>query len=169
MPNKRIFNDDQFEELKKLYELGYSFEDLKKKYNCKSTDPIRNLFKKFKYTSRTRKEIQLNKIKMKPDTSKGAVGAKNRNWKGGVKIEKNKYKLIWAPNHPNAVNNYVREHILVMEESIGRYLTDDEVVHHVDENTFNNDISNLKLMTFSEHSSLHAKIAKRDNAGKFTK
>ena len=35
----------------------------------------------------------------------------------------------------------IHQHRLVMEKHIGRYLTKDEVVHHIDENPKNNDIS----------------------------
>lgn len=51
----------------------------------------------------------------------------------------------------------VKEHILIMENYLGRKLKPDEVVHHKDFNKSNNDISNLQLMTNSEHSRLHRK------------
>ena len=91
-------------------------------------------------------------------------GVKPHNYKGYrfVKSRKNgrTYKLIHKPDHPYATKaGYVREHRLVMEKHIGRYLTKDEVVHHIDENTTNNDISNLQLMTPSDHSKHH--ISKR--------
>ena len=43
------------------------------------------------------------------------------------------------------------EHRLVMEQYIGRKLKTEEVVHHLDGNGMNNDITNLKIMTRSEH------------------
>lgn len=68
-----------------------------------------------------------------------------------------KYRLIYIPEHPNAsLKGYLREHRLVMEKKIGRYLRDDEVVHHIDENTLNNDITNLTIFTVKEHCRLHA-------------
>jgi hypothetical protein len=48
-------------------------------------------------------------------------------------------------------------HVVAMEQQIGRRLYANEVVHHIDENRSNNDLSNLKLMTRSEHTSHHAK------------
>ncbi|MBQ8130872.1 MAG: HNH endonuclease [Bacilli bacterium] len=66
------------------------------------------------------------------------------------------YALIHG--HPNATSkSYVLYHRLVMENYLGRYLTKDEVVHHKDGNKTNNDITNLELMTNSEHTRLHAK------------
>lgn len=47
-------------------------------------------------------------------------------------------------------------HDVIMESIISRKLLPDELVHHVDENPGNNDPSNLNLLTFEEHSRLHA-------------
>jgi len=47
-------------------------------------------------------------------------------------------------------------HRVLMEAIIGRPLTRDEVVHHIDHDRTNNDPSNLQLMTRSEHARLHA-------------
>jgi flagellar basal body rod protein FlgC len=66
-----------------------------------------------------------------------------------------KYILIHLPEHPNATKKgYVREHRLEMELEIGRFLTADEVVHHIDGDSENNKIDNLQLMTIKEHDSL---------------
>jgi len=48
-----------------------------------------------------------------------------------------------------------RVHRVVMEKYLGRELTKDEVVHHIDHNKQNNHISNLEVMTSKEHSLLH--------------
>jgi hypothetical protein len=67
----------------------------------------------------------------------------------GTFITKEGYIWIHKPKHPNAYNGrYVPEHILVMEEHLGRYLnTAEESVHHIDGDRSNNDISNLQLRT----------------------
>ena len=83
---------------------------------------------------------------------------KTPNWNGGVHM-RNGYVEVYAPNHPSArARRYVYEHILVMENAIGRHLNKGEVVHHIDGNKTNNDISNLRLMTNSEHASLHTRM-----------
>jgi len=45
----------------------------------------------------------------------------------------------------------VAVHRLVVEEHLGRTLTSDEVVHHIDHDPLNNDLSNLRVMTRAEH------------------
>jgi hypothetical protein len=47
-------------------------------------------------------------------------------------------------------------HDVIMESIIGRKLLPNELVHHVDEKPGNNDPLNLNLLTFEEHSRLHA-------------
>ena len=69
------------------------------------------------------------------------------------------YVFIYEPLHPKANNaGYVREHVLIMEKYLGRYLNEDEVVHHRDFNRSNNKLSNLQLMTRSTHTALHSQI-----------
>ena len=46
-------------------------------------------------------------------------------------------------------------HRLVMEEHIGRSLSTFEIVHHIDNNKYNNRIDNLKIISREEHTSLH--------------
>jgi hypothetical protein len=77
------------------------------------------------------------------------TGSTNPAWKGGRNLDKSGYVMLFRPDHPFANSKgYVREHRLVMEEQIGRYLTPTEVVHHRDDSREarqNNDPSNLKL------------------------
>ena len=43
----------------------------------------------------------------------------------------------------------------VMEQILGRKLTSDEIVHHIDGNKLNNDPANLQIMTRAEHARFH--------------
>lgn len=66
------------------------------------------------------------------------------------------YLLAWEPAHPRSSRGRVLEHILVAEKKLGRYLHDDEQVHHRDRDKANNDPDNLLVLTSSEHARLHA-------------
>lgn len=48
------------------------------------------------------------------------------------------------------------QHVVIMEEYLGRRLTKSEVVHHINGCKDDNRLENLRLMTNSEHSRLHA-------------
>ncbi len=64
-------------------------------------------------------------------TCRKSGGGSNANWKGGQTTHKRGYVMVWAPKHPRAARSrYVFEHILVMEESIGRCLIEGETVRH---------------------------------------
>lgn len=70
--------------------------------------------------------------------------------------EINGYQCFFDIEHPLAHSNgrvYMHRHVASIK--IGRWLKDDEHVHHIDENRSNNDPNNLQVMSQSEHSSLH--------------
>lgn len=72
----------------------------------------------------------------------------------------NKYKVIYKPDHfhhclGEDYEGWVYEHRYVMERFLNRPLSPDEIVHHKDGDIYNNDISNLQLVTRSEHQSIH--------------
>ena len=112
---------------------------------------------KYIFTEEHRRNIGLARI--------GKYTGKNHpSWKGGRIIDKDGYILIHKPEHPNSFGRgYICEHRLIMEEYLGRYLTKDEVVHHINENKQDNRIENLELMTKSEHRRLHTIGKKNPN------
>lgn len=69
----------------------------------------------------------------------------------------NGYKVLYVQN-----GNGIKEHIQIMEESIGRKILSNEVVHHINEIKDDNRIENLQLMTRGEHSSYHRLKNKRE-------
>jgi hypothetical protein len=76
----------------------------------------------------------------------------------GYIVTHNGYIKVLRPRHPNADGKgYVGVHVLMMEEHLGHYLADDEIVHHKDDNKANNAIGNLELMTDFDHRSHHAR------------
>jgi len=73
-------------------------------------------------------------------------GKNNSNWNGGRTINDQGYIFIYSPKHPyKDHHHYVREHRLVIEKEIGRFLHKIEVVHHINEITNDNQEKNLML------------------------
>lgn len=91
----------------------------------------------FHHSEKTREKMRLSHM-----------GENNPHWNNGIKNRSDGYIQIKTPGHPfRDEQDYVMEHRLVMEKKLGRYLTEKEVVHHIDGNRKNNKIKNLQLFT----------------------
>lgn len=66
------------------------------------------------------------------------------------------YKRLSLGKDENGKRILKDEHRYLVEQFIGRKLSRNEVVHHIDGNKKNNDISNLKVMSLSEHTKIHS-------------
>lgn len=79
-------------------------------------------------------------------------------WEEWKTIKKGDYLYAKIEKHPNATKNgYVLEHRAVMENIVGRLLTSEEEVHHIDRDSHNNSPDNLQLLSKEEHRKLHGK------------
>lgn len=133
-----------------------------KRYGIKSrpkmTDKTRGRISKTK----TGKPSPLKGRKVPSETRRKISVAKKGKYKCNTKYGGHKkkradgYASVYTPNHPFASKDgYVMEHILMMEEHIGRLIGRDEVVHHKNGVRDDNRIENLELMTFKEHAKYH--------------
>lgn len=86
------------------------------------------------------------------------------------KIKKMNLQINWKYHYINANgylvncedrNNRYLVHRKVMEDHLGRKLKNTEIVHHKDMNKLNNDISNLQIVTRSEHAKIHKDYLKK--------
>lgn len=72
---------------------------------------------------------------------------------------KNSYARIQYRKSDGTVY-FILEHRELMQEHLGRNLSEDEVVHHIDGDVTNNSIDNLMVCTRSEHVKIHAEHRK---------
>ncbi len=71
---------------------------------------------------------------------------RNYFWQGGYTVDEDGYILVRTPGHPQATaTGYVRQHRLVMERELGRYLLPSEVVDHRNGDKSDNDPGNLQV------------------------
>lgn len=74
-------------------------------------------------------------------------GDTHGSWKGGRRKHSLGYILVQCPDHPESkkYDGYVLEHRLVMEGMLGRMLSPEEVVHHINGKKEDNRPENLKV------------------------
>lgn len=85
---------------------------------------------------------------------KTATAEKAGHWKGGRK-NNNGYVMIFSPQHPfSDQQGYVREHRLVIEKKLKRFLEKNEVVHHKNGVRNDNRITNLEILSKKQHDKL---------------
>ncbi len=85
------------------------------------------------------------------------TGDKHPNWKGGRISDGRGYILLYMPDHPRATKlGYIREHIYVLEQKLGRYLEKGEIPHHINGIKDDNRPENLTILqTHKEHMVIH--------------
>jgi hypothetical protein len=86
-----------------------------------------------------------------------AIAWTDHNTWGPPVERKDGYLLVQCKSYPGPKSNHghVLMHRLVMASHIGRPLRNDEHVHHVNRDKKDNRIENLRLISNSDHRSLH--------------
>ncbi len=82
--------------------------------------------------------------------SREKSGVNSPTWNGGVEYSMG-YRYVYSPNHPSAYRNKVAEHRLVAEKKLGRFLSSDEVVHHINGDKLDNRPENIMVVNRAWH------------------
>ena len=159
-----------------LYEQGMSIPLVSKEVN-RSMSTIRLIIKDAGLL-RTRAESLRLAGKQGRLSNKPNLG---RKWSVETRVKMSKAKAGKGSGLSLKPNGYIEvtmgadkgtgEHRVLMEKYIGRKLLSNEVVHHIDNNRSNNEMTNLELMTRSEHARHHAlecnEFRQRDGLGRY--
>ena len=113
--------------------------------------------KRKNYSKATQKRWNNPKIREKMKKGMKKAWIKRERTKSGTRMWKNSYSFIKCPNHPNSINKngWVREHVKVMSDFLGRPIKNKEIIHHIDFDKYNNNINNLYLCNNKQN---HGKI-----------
>lgn len=132
-------------------------------------------------------EYKKSSFKAEKNHQYGLKGEKNASFKG-VELKKKNNNIVdirvYAPQHPyKDKQSRVLKHRLIVEQNHTLFNPDyfesingmiilkpQYQVHHIDGNHDNNDVSNLQVVTKSEHTAIHnkEKLIVRDKLGRIT-
>jgi hypothetical protein len=119
---------------------------------------ISNALKGRKFPARDEKIKAFNAIRKERIEQEYAAGlipvGNNGSNELGTRRVHNGYIAVKVATHKGN-KNVMAEHRYLMEQAIGRKLERHEQVHHIDGNKTNNDLSNLVLITASQHNKLN--------------
>lgn len=161
-----------------LYLQGNSIPEISKKTGT----PLSTIRFRLKRAGvlRTRADsIRLAAMQGKLSSRKGTKRVFSDEWKANIREARIRHGEEAAKGVSKKPNGYIeftrgpnkgrRQHVVIMEEHIGRRLHRNECVHHINGVRDDNRIENLALMTVSEHSRHHAleRVHNRNSKGKF--
>lgn len=109
------------------------------------------------------KFMQRNNLEARVAAKRYQRGEANSSWKGGRRINEQGYVEIYMPEyHHSRQNGYVKEHIYVAEQTLGRELKfykvgdpNNEVVHHINGIKTDNSPGNLLVLSAIDHIRMH--------------
>lgn len=108
-------------------------------------------------TAKARTNEPWNKGRKLPPSEKGP---NHPSWRGGRYMDVHGYVMVFrsVEGAKSKWEHYVKEHVLVAEEALGRPLVEGEVVHHLDGDRANNMVHNLFVCSQRKHRDFHQSL-----------
>ena len=148
-----------------LYISGFSIPKVSNKVGL-SRSAVRYWVKKKGMLREKGDGIRLAGILGNLSHNKGKTIEMSDEWKENIRKGKLRHGETHAKGTTKKPNGYIEvtrgvnkgrsEHVVIIENKIGRRLQKNECVHHINGIRHDNRIENLQLMTRSEHARLHA-------------
>lgn len=138
----RKINTAPIKEIISLYNNGFSMRDIVKHFNNDFGIQI------------VSEILKTNNVYIRNNS-----GIYNKNYNGGKFKIAYGYIKVRDPNYPKSdTNGYVLEHVKVYEQYTKTSLKKGDVIHHIDLDKENNNITNLYKMSLKEHGKLHSNL-----------
>ena len=106
------------------------------------------------YQKNRSKLIASARVRKARYTKEGRYKDKQKQWEKNYRLsgKRKKYAWIWVNGRSKSLHRYI------MEQKLGRELSRNEEVHHLDGNPLNNELDNLAIMARNSHHKHHKPI-----------
>ena len=161
MPRKSELSYVDVLEMVMMFECGISFSDIRSRFDRSQNAVSRYLcgfygYDEYEFKRSVHVKMVRKKIKVDSEEYFRLLRIAKRVYPHRFYIGSSGYVHVYVPDHPYSdCRGYKQEHRLLMENKLKRYLSDNEIVHHLNHVKDDNRVSNLSLMDRIDHAREH--------------